>query len=178
MSKYSSFFLLSSPEYEKLGDKLRLRKYGSWLAEEAWLREDQSQKRALFTLKAIDLARKIAKDKGIEDAEAFEMLQGSGVVDNELMGGYTAEATALMESMPSSRSQLEQLVTIFFRNRGEILQGKKWEPTTDWDDEDTKMLPKPILDQVEAFMTAEEAGLIEEIGENLEEESEEEEAKN
>ncbi len=100
MSKYSSFFLLSSPEYEKLGDKLRLRKYGSWLAEEAWLREEQSQKRALFTLKAIDLARKIAKEKGIEDAEAFEMLQSSGMVDEELMGGYGSHGEHAIQSQP------------------------------------------------------------------------------
>lgn len=175
MSKYSSFFLLSSPEYEKLNDKLRLRKYGSWLAEEAWLREDQSQKRALFTLKAIDLARKIAKEKGIEDAEAFEMLQSSGMIDEELMGSHTAEATALMESMPSNRSQLEQLVTIFFRNRGEVLVGKKWEPTDDWSDDDTKMLTKPILDQVEIFMVAEESGSAVDKGD---EEPDEDEAKN
>lgn len=173
MSKYSSFFLLSSPEHEKLNDRLRLRKYGSWLAEEAWLREDQSQKRALFTLKAIDLARKIAKDRGIEDAEAFELLQGSGMIDEELVGGYASEATALMESMPSSRSQLEQLVTVFFKNRGEVLQGKKWEPTEDWSDEDTRMLTSAILEKVEAFMAAEEAVI------NVkEEEKEEEEAKN
>lgn len=174
MSKYSSFFLLSSPEYEKLNDKLRLRKYGSWLAEEAWLREDQSQKRALFTLKAIDLARKIAKDKGIEDAEAFELLQGSGMIDEELVGGYASEATALMESMPSSRSQLEQLVTVFFKNRGEVLQGKKWEPTEDWSDEDTRMLTSVILEKVEAFMVAEENA----NAPKQDEEEEEDEAKN
>jgi hypothetical protein len=174
MSKYSSFFLLSSPEYEKLNDRLRLRKYGSWLAEEAWLREDQAQKRALFTLKAIDLARKIAKDKGIEDAEAFELLQGSGMIDEELVGGYAAEATALMESMPSSRSQLEQLVTVFFKNRGEVLQGKKWEPTEDWSDEDTRMLTSVILEKVEAFMMAEETA----NAPKQDEEQEEEEAKN
>lgn len=40
MSKYSDFFLLGSPEFSEIGDKLRLRKYGSWLAEEAWLREE------------------------------------------------------------------------------------------------------------------------------------------
>jgi hypothetical protein len=44
MSKYSDFFLLSSPEYADIGEKLRLRKYGSWLAEEAWLREEQNKK--------------------------------------------------------------------------------------------------------------------------------------
>ena len=176
MSKYSSFFLLSSPEYEKLNDRLRLRKYGSWLAEEAWLREDQSQKRALFTLKAIDLARKIAKDKDIEDAEAFELLQGTGMVDEDLVGGYAAEATALMETMPSSRSQLEQLVTVFFKNRGEVLQGKKWEATEDWSDEDTRMLTSVILEKVEAFMTEEEAANAPK--KDGEEEEEEDEAKN
>ena len=176
MSKYSSFFLLSSPEYEKLSDKLRLRKYGSWLAEEAWLREDQSQKRALFTLKAIDLARKIAKERGIEDAEAFEMLQGSGIVDEELVGGHMPEATALMENMPSSRGQLEQLVTVFFKNRGEVLQGKKWESTDDWSDSDTRMLTSVILEKVEAFMLAEETASAPQKDED--EEPEEEEAKN
>lgn len=166
MSKYSSFFLLSSPEYEKLGDKLRLRKYGSWLAEEAWLREEQSQKRALFTLKAVDLAKKIAREKGISEGEAFEMLQSSAMFDDEFVGSYANEAAALMESMPSNRSQTEQLVTMFFKNRGEVLQGKKWEPTSDWTDEDTKMLPKLIIELVEAFM------MMEEVGDQKEEEKE------
>jgi hypothetical protein len=172
MSKYSSFFLLSSPEYEKLGDKLRLRKYGSWLAEEAWLREEQSQKRALFTLKAVDLAKKIAREKGISEGEAFEMLQSSAMFDDEFVGSYANEAAALMESMPSNRSQTEQLVTIFFRNRGEVLQGKKWEPTSDWTDEDTKMLPKLTIELVEAFM------MMEEVGDQKEEEKQAEDGEN
>ena len=46
MSKYSNIFLLSNAEYKEIGDCLRLRKYGSWLAEEAWTREEQGQKRA------------------------------------------------------------------------------------------------------------------------------------
>jgi hypothetical protein len=82
-----------------------------------------------------------------------------------------------MENMPSNRTQLEQLVTIFFRNRGEVLQGKKWEATDDWTDEDTKMLPKVILEQVEQFMLSEDStGVVDEKAE--EEEDEEGEAKN
>ena len=177
MSKYSSFFLLSSAQYQKLGDKLRLRKYGSWLAEEAWLRDEQSQKRALFTLKAVDLAKKIAKEQNISEGEAFEMLQSSAMFDDDFVGSYASEAAALMESMPSNRSQMETLVTAFFKNRGEVLQGKKWEGTTEWTDEDTRMLPKPVLELVEAFMVMEE-NANKEGKEDDEEEEEEASEKN
>lgn len=176
MSKYSSFFLLSSPQYQKLGDKLRLRKYGSWLAEEAWLRDEQSQKRALFTLKAVDLAKKIAKELDISEGQAFEMLQSSAMFDDEFVGSYAKEAAALMENMPSNRSQMESLVTVFFRNRGEVLQGKKWEATTEWTEDDTRMLPKSILELVEAFMVMEET--VSQGDEQKEEEDEEESEKN
>lgn len=160
-----------------LGDKLRLRKYGSWLAEEAWLRDEQSQKRALFTLKAVDLAKKIAKEREITEGQAFEMLQSSAMFDEEFVGSYASEAAALMDSMPSNRSQMESLVTIFFKNRGEVLQGRKWEATTEWTEEDTKLLPKSVLELVEAFMVLEEnAGQVEE--EDDDDEKEEESEKN
>jgi len=78
----------------------------------------------------------------------------------------------LMASLPSPREQFGDLVTIFFKNRGEALQGKKWLPTEDWSMEDTKMLPKALIDEVEAFMAGEDRNI-----EN-EEPVEEEEAKN
>jgi hypothetical protein len=171
MSKYSSFFLLSSAEYEKLTDKLRVRKYGSWLAEEAWIREDQSQKRALFTLKAIDLAKKIAKEKDITDEEAFELLQSTQLDGNDIMEGFSMEAAGLMASMPSAREQQERLVTAFMKNRGEVLVGKKWEPTDEWTEDDTKKLPQALLQQIEAFMDEEE-------GEKKQTEDEEDSEKN
>lgn len=178
MSKYSSFFLLSSPKYEKLGDKLRMRKYGSWLAEESWLREEQSQKRAVFTLKAIELARKIAKEKNIEEMEAFTLLQDAGASGSEVASEYAQEIASLTESMPPARAELEQLVTAFFRNRGEVLQGKKWESTDEWTEEDTRMLPKSILQKVEEFMAKEETGAVDKEEKDEEEEGQEEEAKN
>jgi hypothetical protein len=50
MSKYSEFFLLSSAKYCELNEKLRLRSYKSWLAEEVWCREAQSKKKAKLKL--------------------------------------------------------------------------------------------------------------------------------
>ena len=171
MSKYSNIFLLSNAEYEEIGNCLRLRKYGSWLAEEAWTREEQGQKRAQFTLRAIALAKKIAQEKGIDEEEAFALLQNGGDGQSVLQE-YSEEAISLMASLPSPREQFGELITIFFKNRGEVLQGKKWTATDDWSMEDTKMLPKELLDLTEAFMAAEDKG-IEEAAEQ-----EEEEAKN
>lgn len=171
MSKYSNIFLLSNAEYKEIGDSLRLRKYGSWLAEEAWTREEQGQKRAQFTLRAIALAKKIAQEKGIDEEEAFALLQNGGSGQSVLQE-YSEESIALMASLPSPREQFGELITIFFKHRGEILQGKKWIPTDDWSMEDTKMLPKELIEQVEAFMAEEDKGIEETANQ------EEEEAKN
>jgi hypothetical protein len=162
MSKYSSFFLLGSPEYEKIGDKLRLRKYGSWLAEEAWLREEQGRKRAQFTLKAIQLARRIAKAKEISEEDAFQLLQNESEERSEILNEFTEDASRLMGLAPSGREQFEELVTVFFRNRGEVFDGKKWRATEDWDNLDTNKLPKVLLDLVEVFMTKEDEAIEDE----------------
>jgi hypothetical protein len=162
MSKYSSFFLIGNAKYENLSSKLRLRKYGSWLAEEAWTREEASQKQAQFTLKAVELARKIANEKSISEDEAFQALSSNLSGDDEFFGQYASEVSGLMSALPSGREQFEKLVTIFFRNRGEVLVGKKWEATAEWSKEDTKLLPKPILRKIESFMAEEETEIANE----------------
>lgn len=167
MSKYSDFFLLSSPEYEEIGEKLRLRKYGSWLAEEAWLREEQNKKRAQFTLKTIQLARHIAKAKDIPEEEAFQLLQADSAERAAVLSEFSAETSQLMGLVPSGREQFEDLVTMFFRNRGEVFDGKKWRVTDEWDKADTNKLPQELIQQVENFMTQEDATLQ---GEEQEEE--------
>lgn len=172
MSKYSEFFLIGNVSYGCIGDNLRLRKYGSWLAEEAWLRDKYSQKRAQFTLKAISFAKKIASEKNIDVEEAFNMLQ-SGEDNQGVFADYAEETNMLMQAMPSAKEQAEELVTVFFKNRGEVLQGKKWVTTDDWTKDDTSKLPKTLLDQVELFM-AEEDGAIEQ--ETTEEDEEDQEA--
>lgn len=162
MSKYSDFFLLSSPDYEKIGEKLRLRKYGSWLAEEAWLREKQNQKRAQFTLQTIQLARRIAKERDMPEEDVFQLLQNESAERAEIFAEYSEEVTKLMGVLPSGKEQFEELVTLFFRNRGEVNIDKKWESTEDWSKEDTNKLPQAFLQQIEAFMAAEEGRAEEE----------------
>jgi hypothetical protein len=167
MSKYSDFFLIGSPKYFELGDKLRLRSYGSWLAEESWCREKQSKKRAQFTLEVIRLARKIAKAKDISEDEAFALLQSSDEERGELFSEFSEEVDRLMAISPSSRDQMEELVTLFFKNRGEVLDGKKWLSTSDWSKDDTQKLPSAMIMEVEKFM-AEEDGTEEQAEEDEE----------
>jgi hypothetical protein len=156
MSKYSEFFLLSSPEYCELNEKLRLRSYKSWLTEEVWCREAQNKKKAKFSLEVIRLARKIAKAKGIAEDEAFQLLQSNDEDREELLQEFGDEVNEIMELAPSNREQFEELVTLFFKNRGEVLEGKKWTSTSDWSKEDTQMLPSNILSSIEAFIAEEE----------------------
>jgi hypothetical protein len=167
MSKYSEFFLLSSPEYCELNEKLRLRSYKSWLTEEVWCREAQNKKKAKFSLEVIRLARKIAKAKSIAEDEAFQLLQSNGEDREELLQEFGDEVNEIMELAPSNREQFEELVTLFFKNRGEVLEGKKWTSTSDWSKEDTQMLPSNILSSIEAFI-AEEEGYGEESSEEEE----------
>ena len=128
MSKYSEFFLLGKADYMMIGDKLRLRKFGSWLAEEGWTKEEQARQRASFSLKAVDLARKIAKEQEISEEEAFDVLQQANETRSEIFEQYATEIDELMALMPSGREQFEELVTLFFRNRGQVKVDKKWEP--------------------------------------------------
>lgn len=159
MSKYSEFFLLGKADYMMIGDKLRLRKFGSWLAEEGWTKEEQARQRASFSLKAVDLARKIAKEQEISEEEAFDVLQQANETRSEIFEQYATEIDELMALMPSGREQFEELVTLFFRNRGQVKVDKKWEPTDEWSDEDTRMLPKAMLSLIEEFMAAEDEPL-------------------
>lgn len=159
MSKYSEFFLLGKADYMMIGDKLRLRKFGSWLAEEGWTKEEQARQRASFSLKAVDLARKIAKEQEISEEEAFDVLQKANESRSEIFEQYATEIDELMALMPSGREQFEELVTLFFRNRGQVKVDKKWEPTDEWSDEDTRMLPKAMLALIEEFMASEDEPL-------------------
>jgi thioesterase domain-containing protein len=159
MSKYSEFFLLGKADYVMIGDKLRLRKFGSWLAEEGWTKEEQARQRASFSLKAVDLARKIAKEQEISEEEAFDVLQKANESRSEVFEQYATEIDELMALMPSGREQFEELVTLFFRNRGQVKVDKKWEATDEWSDEDTRMLPKAMLALIEEFMASEDEPL-------------------
>lgn len=166
MSKYAEFFLVGKPEYTEITSKLRLRKFGSWLVEEVWAKEKQSSEQAAFSLKTIHLARKIAAAKGMEVEEAFGLLQGGDSEDSQVFIEFADEVQEVMSAVPSQRANTEELVTLFFKNRGEVSVGKRWERTDDWTVDDTRFLPQELMSAVEFFM-------VQESGEALPEDEEE-----
>jgi hypothetical protein len=156
MSRYSDFFLVSSPDYCELTEKMRIRSYGCWLTEEAWLREAQSKKQARFTLALIRIARKIAKERGVTEDEAFAMFEAQGNDRGEFFAGYEEEIDAAMTQALTNKERSEEMVTLFMKNRGEVLEGKKWQPTDQWTVDDTCKLPTALMRKIEEFMKEED----------------------
>jgi hypothetical protein len=108
---------------------MRIRSYGCWLTEEAWLREAQSKKQARFTLALIRIARKIAKERDVTEDEAFAMFEAQGNDRGEFFAGYEEEIDAAMTQALTNKERSEEMITLFMKNRGEVLEGKKWQPT-------------------------------------------------
>ena len=76
MSKYSFLLQTKAEEYFELLPGVRLKKYGGWLVAEAIEQEEISKLQSQATIRAVQLAKRIAKDKDIQLDEAFGLLQG------------------------------------------------------------------------------------------------------
>lgn len=63
MSKYSFVLQGEEPEYFELLPTLRLRKHGGWLVAEAIEQEEASKSQSQATVRAVQLAKRIAKAK-------------------------------------------------------------------------------------------------------------------
>lgn len=157
MSKYS--FLLSSkePEYFELSERLRLRKHGGWLVAEAIEQEEISKQQSQATIKAVQLAKKIALQKNIPLDEAFAVLQGAGEISEiELLSDFTEETMAMISSGSSVESNNAKLVSAFMRCRGEGLIEEEWVRLSDWTQEDTVGMSRDELTAVLEFIASEQ----------------------
>lgn len=157
MSKYS--FLLSSkePEYFELSERLRLRKHGGWLVAEAIEQEEISKQQSQATIKAVQLAKKIAAQKKISLDEAFGILQGAGEISElELLSDFTEETMAMISSGSSMEANNAKLVSAFMRCRGEGLIDEEWLRLSDWTQEDTIGMSRDELTAVLEFIASEQ----------------------
>jgi DNA topoisomerase-1 len=73
MSKYSFLLQGQEPEYFELLPSLRLRKYGGWLVAESIEQEETSRAQSQATIRAVQLAKKIAATKGISLEDALKL---------------------------------------------------------------------------------------------------------
>lgn len=158
MSKYSFLVQTKAEDYFELLPDLRLKKYGGWLVAEAIEQEEISKLQSQATIRAVQLAKRIASAKGIGLDEAFGLLQGGGgsITEAELLADYTEETLSMITSGSSVESTNARMVTAFIRSRGQGMVDGDWQDLTDWEMEDTKSLPRKYIAKVVEFITAEQ----------------------
>lgn len=158
MSKYS--FLLASKEdqYFTLTPSIRLKKRGGWLVAEAIEQEEISKAQSQATIRAVQLAKRIAVAKDIELDEALALLQGGGEIsDLELLSDFTEETLQMISNGGSVEAGNARLVTTFIRCRGEGLIDDQWVKLNDWTAEDTEQMTRPIIQKAMEFIISEQA---------------------
>lgn len=156
MSKYSFLVAAKEPEYFAVNDCLRLIKHDGWLVGESIEHEEITKAQSTSTLKAVQLARKIAKVKKIPLENAFVLLQEGKVATEDLADEFADEILALLSESKSADTSSAKLVTAFIRSRGQGYIAGEWKPLEDWTLEDTKELSRPLVRKVLTFVNDEQ----------------------
>lgn len=157
MSKYSFLLQTKTEDYFDLLPNVRLKKYGGWLVAEAIEQEEIGKLQSQATIRAVQLAKRIASSKDIPLDEAFGLLQGGGTLtEAELLADYTEETLSMITSGTSVEATNARMVTAFIRSRGQGLVDGQWQDLDDWEVEDTKALPRKAIAKVVEFIAAEQ----------------------
>lgn len=165
MSKYSFLVQTKAETYFELLPGIRLKKYGGWLVAEAIEQEEISKLQSQATIRAVQLAKKIATSKGIALDEAFSLLQGGGALsETELLSDFTEETMAMITGGTSVEATNARMVTAFIRSRGQGMIDGEWTDLADWDLEDTKGLPRPAIVKVVEFIAEEQESEVKAAG--------------
>jgi hypothetical protein len=165
MSKYSFLLQSEEPEYFELTPKVRLRKHGGWLVAEGIEQEELSKAQSQATIRAVQLAKRIATTKGIPLDEAFALLQGGAdMTEMELLSDFTEETLGMINSGGSVETSNARMVTVFIRCRGEGLIDGEWLPLDDWSIEDTKAMGRLVINRGMEFIMSEQEAEAQEAG--------------
>ena len=122
MSKYSFLVQTKTEGYFELLPEIRLKKYGSWLVAESIEQEEISKLQSQATIRAVQLAKRIATARDIPLDEAFAVLQGGGSISEaELLSEFTEETLSMINSGSSVEATNARMVTAFIRSRGQGL---------------------------------------------------------
>jgi len=158
MSKYSFLVQTKTEGYFELLPEIRLKKYGSWLVAESIEQEEISKLQSQATIRAVQLAKRIAVTRDIPLDEAFALLQGGGTItETELLSDFTEETLAMITSGSSVEATNARMVTAFVRSRGQGLIDGEWQDLSDWEIEDTKNLPRTAIAKVVEFIAEEQS---------------------
>jgi len=157
MSKYSFLLATKEVEYCELTPVLRLKKLGNWLVSEAIEQEEIAKSQSQATIRAVQLAKKIAAAKDIPLDEAFSLLQNGGdLSESDLLSDYTEETLSMISSGTSVETGNAKIVTAFMRTRGEALIDDEWQALEDWSMDDTKSMGRLLINKVIQFVNDEQ----------------------
>ena len=166
MSKYSFLVQTKTEGYFELLPEIRLKKYGSWLVAESIEQEEISKLQSQATIRAVQLAKRIAASREIPLDEAFALLQGGGSISEaELLSEFTEETLSMITSGSSVEATNARMVTAFSRSRGQGLIDGEWQDLPDWEIEDTKNLPRKATAKVVEFIAEEQNAETQEVAE-------------
>ena len=158
MSKYSFLLQTEEAEYFELLPTLRLRKHGSWLVAETIEQEEISRAQSQATIRAVQLAKRVAADKDITLEEAFNALQGGAdLTEMELLSEYTEDTLEMLTGGTSAEAGNAKLVTAFIRTRGQGLIDGEWAAIPDWTFDDTKQMDKNTITKALEFIVSEQS---------------------
>ena len=164
MSKYSFLIQTKTEGYFELLPEIRLKKYGSWLVAESIEQEEISKLQSQATIRAVQLAKRIAASREIPLDEAFALLQGGGsITEAELLSEFTEETLSMITSGSSVEATNARMVTAFIRSRGQGLIDGEWQDLGDWEIEDTKNLPRKAIAKVVEFIAEEQNAETQEV---------------
>jgi len=166
MSKYSFLVQTKTEGYFELLPEIRLKKYGSWLVAESIEQEEISKLQSQATIRAVQLAKRIAASREIPLDEAFALLQGGGSISEaELLSEFTEETLSMITSGSSVEATNARMVTAFIRSRGQGFIDGEWQDLPDWEIEDTKNLPRKAIAKVVEFIAEEQNAETQEVAE-------------
>lgn len=163
MSKYASI-LFGAEKYHHIGP-FRLPVYNDLVPGESKRIEEISRKFTAASYKSLQLAKRIARDRGITMKEAVEVLSRANDPENEeLVMNYVNELEEIENAQMSPTAQRIAFITVLLRFRGEIKlpDSDEWSQIKDWTDEDTEHMPPAILGELFDFLTWERDGWPEE----------------
>lgn len=162
-SKYSQL-LFKADEYVNIGP-FRFPIFNDLTPGEA-RKIEELRKRNTEMLKAtLQLAKKIAEEKGISTGKAYELLgniTAASGEDKELVYGYIDEMQRINDAQPSDLDDLAEYCTVVIQMRGELQDtskpGLQYIPLSDWTREDTDGVPRATLREIQDYMIREMNG--------------------
>jgi hypothetical protein len=155
MSKYSKIFF-GQKEYYDI-KPFRFPIYKDLVAGEIEGIEDLARKQAKNTYALLKIAKDVAEKQEIPVQEALDAL--SDINQNQdLLYEYVEELADIQTQGQSVSEQKIMTVTLFMRYRAEIKERSKWVQVPDWEEADTREMPRRLLDDIFEFVDWERNG--------------------